>query len=248
MLKEKVIATSLHLVISTIILFSALAVILFIWYPSPYSEISGLHNLIFLLIGVDLILGPLLTFIIFKKNKPSLQFDLSIIASIQIAALSYGIYAIHQAHPAYVVYAVDRFELISAQEALPERAKYKEFQISTLGFPKLAYAKIPEDKQARNQLLFEVLSGLPDLERRPEYYEPIEKYLHKILERSLNPQKLFHKPEQKEKLLTFLDKYQVPKENIAFFPLVGKVKDVLMVISKDDGRIIGTIDIYPWDK
>ncbi len=222
MIKDKLKAASIHLAISAFILAAFLSIVLSIWYPAPFAEISGLKNLLAVLIGVDLVLGPFLTFIIFKKNKSTLKFDLSVIASIQLAALIYGSFTIHQGHPAYVVYTIDRFELISAKEALPERAQHEEFKISKLWLPKLAYAKRPEDSDTRNKLLFEVLSGLPDLERRPEYYEPFDKFTQDVLAHGLKPEVLLSNPEHKQKLEQFFAEHGKTANDYAFLPLVGK--------------------------
>ncbi|MDQ5769711.1 TfpX/TfpZ family type IV pilin accessory protein [Thiothrix subterranea] len=246
MIKDKLKAASIHLAISAFILAAFLLIVFSIWYPAPFADISGLNNLLAVLIGVDLILGPLLTFIIFKRNKSTLKFDLSVIASIQLVALIYGSFTIYQGHPAYVVYAIDRFELISAKEALPERAQHEEFKISKLSTPKLAYAKRPEDSDTRNKLLFEVLSGLPDLERRPEYYEPFDQFAGEVLKQGLTPQQFSSNPENQQKLSAFLEKYGKSAADYAYLPLIGKEKDVLWVWDRTNAKPVGTLDISPW--
>lgn len=248
MFKQKLKASVIHLVISLIVISSFLLIAFSIWYPEPYSEMSGLSDLLVILIAVDLILGPVLTFIIFKKNKPSLKFDLSFIAAFQLAALAYGMFTIYERHPVYVVYAVDRFELVPAKEAFPERAKYEEFKVSKLWFPKLAYAKSPENREERNRLLFESLAGKLDLERRPEYYEPIENHTDTILSRGIDPETLFFDSARKQKLKRFLDPNQKTEEDYAFLPLVGKAKDMVIAVSRETGEIAGTIDVDPWVK
>lgn len=248
MFKQKLKAALLHLAISAFVISTFIILAFYIWYPSPYSDISGLGSLIKILVVVDLTLGPILTFIIFKKNKPSLKFDLSVIASVQLVALAYGIFTIYQGHPVYVVYAVDRFELVPAQDVIPKNAKYEEFKVSTLWFPKLAYAKSPEDREERNTLLFESLSGKPDLERRPEYYEPIEKYTDVILKRGIEPNLLFSTADKRNKLQAFLDLHNKKQEDFAYLPLVGKHKDIVIAVNRKTGKITGTIDVYPWVK
>ena len=110
--------------------------VLTVWYPAPYFQVSGLLGIMLMLVAIDLIIGPLLTFIIFKPKKPSLKFDLSVIAVIQIVALAYGAMAVYQGHPVYVAYTVDRFTLVSVGEADPAKARYNEFKVSTYGEPK----------------------------------------------------------------------------------------------------------------
>lgn len=248
MFKQKLKASLIHLAISIFVISSFLIIAFSIWYPAPYSEMSGLSDLLIVLIAVDLILGPVLTFIVFKKHKTSLKFDLSVIAAFQLAALGYGIFTIYERHPVYVVYAVDRFELVPAKEAFPERAKYDEFKVSKLWFPKLVYAKSPTDPDERNRLLFESLAGEPDLERRPEYYEPIADYADVILKRGIAPERLFFDDDRKQKLALFLSDYEGKEQDFAFLPLVGKKKDMVIALRRKTGDIVGTIDIDPWKK
>ena len=56
------------------------------WYPEPTFGIVGVLPIMLLLIGVDLILGPLLTLIVYKHGKPGLKFDLSVIALVQVVS------------------------------------------------------------------------------------------------------------------------------------------------------------------
>ena len=68
---------------------------------------------VFILIGVDLVLGPLLTLIVYKQGKPGLKFDLSFIAAVQVAALIYGSYTLHSERPHFLVFAIDRVTLVA---------------------------------------------------------------------------------------------------------------------------------------
>jgi hypothetical protein len=62
----------------------------FVWYPPPYFEVDGGWRILRILAGVDVVVGPLLTLILFKPGKPGLKFDMTCIALMQIGALVYG--------------------------------------------------------------------------------------------------------------------------------------------------------------
>ncbi len=247
LLLQKVKASSLHFLGSILVLTVLLLIIFSVWYPEPFREISGLKKILIILITVDLILGPVLTFIFYQKNKPQLKFDLTVIIIVQLSALFYGIYTLYLGHPAFIAFSVDRFVLVPAKSVNSKEAKYEEIKISKLWRPKLVYAKLPEDISKRNQLLFSVVfHKKPDLELRPEYYEPIEQHLGDMLERAWDPAKIFDNDTKQEKLRAFLKKQQGKTQDFAFFPLVGKEKDIVVAIRRDNGEIIGSIDIYPW--
>ena len=106
-------ASLIHLLISGLLVGNVIGVVLWVWYPSPTFEAVGAFSIIRLLIGVDLILGPLLTLIVFKQGKPGLKFDLTVIALTQIAALVYGTYTLYKEKPDYMVFSIDRLEFVS---------------------------------------------------------------------------------------------------------------------------------------
>lgn len=235
-----------HLFISSLIIGCFLAFILLYWYPAPLFGISGLSRIIAILIAVDLILGPLLTFIVFKPGKPSLKPDLSVIAAIQLTALCYGAYSIYQAHPVYITYAIDRFTPINADEVDPEKAKYAEFNKSRLSGPTLAYLDKPTDPKALSDIIMGVMSGQPDLDARVEYYRPIGEFIQKILARGFSEKQLQSTPENQQKLEAFLKKQSGTPDDYAFIPLNGKSKDVFWVWDRKTARPVGTVDIDPW--
>ena len=246
-MREKIKASAIHLSISAFIIGIFYLFVLTVWYPSPYFQVSGLLSIMLMLVAIDLIIGPLLTFIVFKPKKPSLKFDLLVIAIIQMVALAYGAMAVYKGHPVYVAYTIDRFTLISVGEADPAQAKYNEFKVSTYGKPKVVYAKMPEKGEERNNLMFSAISGGRDLEHHAEYYEPIDQYTNKILERSVAVDKILAYPDSKKELESFLEKQGKEAKEFAFLPLMGKEKVMLWALNRKDGKPVGVLDIDPWE-
>lgn len=247
-MKEKLKASAIHLSISAFVIGLFYLFVLNVWYPKPYFQVSGLLNIMLMLVAIDLIIGPLLTFIVFKPQKSSLKFDLSVIAAIQVVALAYGAITVYEGHPVYIAYTVDRFTLVSANEVDPKKAKYNEFKVSTFGRPTIVYAKLPEKGEARNQLLFDSIEGKGDLEHHPEYYEPIEPFTQTIIERGISPKKLLAFNDSKIKLEKFLKKQgEKSATDFAFLPLMGKENVILWALNKKTGKPVGTLDIDPWE-
>ena len=58
-----------HFCLSALIVLTVLTVILAVWYPGPFFQIIGAFEVIKILIAVDLVLGPLLTLILFKPGS-----------------------------------------------------------------------------------------------------------------------------------------------------------------------------------
>src|SRR3954452_13602215 len=113
-------ASGLHLLISILIASVVLTLMLGLWYPGPLFEAMGGEGLVFLLVGVDVVLGPLITLIVFKAGKRGLKLDLAIIGLVQLAALLYGAHIMFIARPAFIAFVKDQFQVASAAQIDPE--------------------------------------------------------------------------------------------------------------------------------
>lgn len=246
MIKSKIKASFFHFIISILVVGGVLFLLLKIWYPNPFFDISGIASILLIILAVDLVLGPLLTFVVFKPKKRTLKLDLSVIALIQICALSYGIHTVYQAHPLYVVYAIDRFTPINTNEISISKIKYDELKKSKLSGPTLAYLKKPTDPAEMSRVTMEVLSGKPDIDTRAEYYAPFENHLDDVFTKSLDTNAMLTKPEHKIILNDFIAKYGKTLDDYAFLPLVGKAKDVLWVFDRNTGQPVDVVQISPW--
>jgi hypothetical protein len=241
---SRVKAAVIHLVISAFVALAITIPIVFWLYPSPFFEAAGGLNLLGIILGIDIILGPCLTFFVFNRAKKSLGFDLKVIASLQIAALVYGLYATAASRPVYMTYVVDRFEMVSAADVDPdELAKAPpEIQQVRWGHPQLAYAEQPTSEDERSTIVFSALNGV-DLNRLFRYYKPFELAKAKILERSKPVQNLnqFNAPEVVDKVLK-----PFSKEGLAFVPMQGRKRDLTVLVNAQTGDLVQVVDLRPW--
>lgn len=102
-------AFAIHMAISLVIFFILLVCITQYWYPGILFDSSNGWKAVGLIVGIDLILGPLLTLLVFNPKKSSIKFDLWVIALVQIAALVYGIWTIQQSRPLAIAYVNTSF-------------------------------------------------------------------------------------------------------------------------------------------
>jgi hypothetical protein len=165
-------AAGTHLLICVAIAAAVISVMLGVWYPGPLFEAAGGSGMLHILVGVDVIVGPLLTLIVFKSGKRGMKFDLTVIGLMQAAALAYGVNVVFLARPAYIVFVKDRFELATAAELDPVElaaAKFPEFRRPGWTGPLLVAADMPADPKERQRLIDAALAGL-DLQHFPRYY------------------------------------------------------------------------------
>lgn len=162
-------AAALHLALSAVVVGAFLALVISVWYPPPLLQGAGGMRLVLIVAAVDLVAGPLITLLIYKRGKPGLAFDLTVIALLQASALAYGLHTTWVSRPAYLVLSPHRATLVSANELYPEA--YVDQAPAWGAVPVLVVA--PEDSEERQRLLFEAVDGKPDIEFRPEYHRPL---------------------------------------------------------------------------
>src|SRR5688572_1913520 len=140
-------ASSIHLALSALLLSVIAVVLIWRWYPPGLFHMARADTLLMLIGGVDLVLGPLLTLIVFKQGKKSLKFDLTVIALLQVAALVFGLHTVWQSRPVFLVASDTRMTLLYANEIDPADlaeapAAYRE--LSALG-PRTVAVTMPDE-------------------------------------------------------------------------------------------------------
>lgn len=116
MVRSRYAAALIHLGISLAVLACLFVVVFLLWYPAPFFAIAGAEQPAVLLIVVDLVLGPLLTLIVYRVGKPELKFDLGVIVVVQLAALLYGSFALWSVRPALLVFDAGKFMVVTWPE------------------------------------------------------------------------------------------------------------------------------------
>lgn len=188
-LRESFPVAALHLLVSALLAAALAAVIFRIWYPPPYDALAGGRLLFLLLVGVDVVCGPLLTLLLYtrRKTRGQLLTDAVMIVALQAAALVYGVTTAWNARPVYLVAEVDRFKVITWEEihhadfsALPA-----DLRPGVWKSPTLVALRPPASIEEKNKVLFESLQTGRDYAERPEFYIPYNaQTATKVLERA----------------------------------------------------------------
>lgn len=233
-----------HLIGSFLIALIVIGAVFFIWYSSPLAKAVGVTHIFLMMLMIDVVLGPVLGFIVYKEGKKTLKMDISIIILIQTIALGYGVYSIAQGRPAWLAYNVDRFELVRNNEILREHIAQAspQYQQPSWLKPQFIGVEFAKDKNIRNDDMFaEVLGGI-SIAQKPERYVPLNKVKKQIQQRAQNL----------DVLNQFNDKALVEKtlsnypQATAFVPLKANAVDMTVLINKEKGEVVKIVDLRPW--
>jgi hypothetical protein len=245
-MKLRIRAALIHLAISTAIGLLTAVLVYLVWYPDKFSIAVNVSSIFIILLVVDICLGPLITFIIFNPKKKELKLDLAIVALIQMGALVYGVNTVFEGRPIYVVFNIDRFDLVRANDLSDEDLSLadKEFQARPLWGVRYIIAVRPESPDERQKLLFDALDGKKDLPFIPKYYQPYENHLEYIKTkiRSLDELKIFN-PDMSMNIDALKQKYS---GLAGYLPMRADSKDLTIILDFNSGQVVDVLELKPW--
>lgn len=239
-------AAAIHLTISFALATTVTAILYFVWFPAPYFAAAGASRLILILVAADLCIGPLLTLLVVSptKSRKLLKVDLAVIGVLQTIALAYGVHVIAAARPVFVVGAVDRLVLVSAEEvedADLAQGSQPEFRKRSWFGPVLVGVERPTGIESIRMANQAMRSG-KDLELLPRFYVPYDQVSGKLMHRA-KPLSLFkHASSQQIKSLQARFRGEMP----VGLPLQRGDQDYTVLMSPTTQRPILITSIDPW--
>lgn len=237
-------AFSIHLAISFIIFLILLYFILVQWYPKPLFSTDGGWEVTKIIAGVNIVLGPLLTLIVFKSGKPGLKLDLAMIVLVQTLTLSWGAWNAYNERPAAVIYTLDFFTPIPAYQLADQGMTAKKLKQFGESWPIIIYSDIPKENLSE-VLAKSVREGIP-LYLRTEYYKKFSlDQADTLKQSSMNLEKYVEDKPKLKKLYQHSLLSSTAKTNISYLALHSREKWVTAVFDLDEMKIIDTIDIEP---
>jgi len=177
-------ASGIHFGISLAIALLAAVLVFGLWYPYPYREISGGRELFLIVVVVDVILGPLITFTVFNRAKPlrELRRDLALVALIQLSALGYGLWSVFVARPVHMVFEYDRFRVVHAVDVPRELLAEAPLNVDALPLtgPTLLSLRPFRSSQEKMDATLAALQGI-SLASRPDLWQAYADGIPEIL-------------------------------------------------------------------
>lgn len=237
-------AALVHLACSLGIAALAAVLVFGLWYPQPFAKISGGQELFVLIVSIDVVAGPLLTFLVFnpKKSAGELRADIGVIAALQLAALLYGLWTVYTARPVYLVHEVDRFQVVTAadidsaelQKALPELQRMPRDGYRVIG------VRRPRTEDEKLDAIELAMRGV-DVSMRPDWWQPLGDAHRQILSQRGKPLSVIEHASGFEpaRVRGWLAEAQVKAEDVRVFPVMARSTDWSVLVHVPSMRILG---------
>lgn len=241
-------ASFTHLLISTALVGSVAAYIIYFWYPPALIHMARADKLLMLVGAIDLIVGPLLTLIVYKQGKPSLRMDLTVIALVQAAFLYLGLSTMYQSRPVFLVASSRTFDLVFATDIAPEKLVKAAPQYQKLGMtkPQLVGAVMPTNPEEKARIAWSALSGAGDLQTMPQYYVDYSTVIPDILAHALPLQAT--KTVSQNAIDTMIDaakSYGHTPDEVRYMRLGSSRGFAVMLIDAKTGAVVGPVNVDP---
>ncbi|XOV84334.1 MAG: hypothetical protein ACFHXK_04300 [bacterium] len=165
-------AFAIHLGISFLIFVVLAYLVVFEWYPGIFFDTDGGWRGMRIIIAVDLVLGPLLTLIVFKAGKPGLKFDMTVIALLQFVCLSAGTFIVFDQRPIAVVFSDGRFTVMNKDDYTDVGAKVPDLKNFPGDNPKWVMVQLPNELADEADLRREAFTSGRPMSTLTDFYVP----------------------------------------------------------------------------
>lgn len=226
----------IHLLCSALVAGLVAALVFWVWYPGVTRELLGVADIQLVVLGVDVVLGPLMTLMVFKPGKKYLKLDIGIIVLVQLAALGYGLFVVSEVRPAYLVFSGHRFDLVSANalDAKSVELAQEPYRSVSWTGPAWVGAHMPQDPKRRQQLTLQAVTGGADLPACPDTFVPLEAMAAEL---KANARPMSELAAHNEAAALAQLKQQWPDADGWFF-LRGKTQSGIVLINRQNARVL----------
>lgn len=216
----------MHLLLSASVVGLVAFLVFSIWYPYPYAQISGGRELFIILVSVDVLVGPLITLVVFAPQKSQRErfLDMCVVVVLQISALLYGVWTMSQARPVQLVYEYGRFGVAHAVEVdtalIP--ADILQEEAYPWNGPKLKSLRAFQTSEEETVATLVALSGAP-LAARADLWQPYSEAVQDLLQQSKPISSLLALyPTREQEIVTLVNKAGVDVSTVRYLPLAAR--------------------------
>ncbi|MFK7912897.1 MAG: hypothetical protein AB8B93_03195 [Pseudomonadales bacterium] len=237
-------AFSIHLGCSLIIFAALAALVVWVWYPGFFFETDGGWQGIRIIVLVDLVLGPLLTLVVYKAGKPGLKMDLTLIALFQTACLIAGTYVVYSERPLALVYVDGQFNSVTADTFEAAGMAVPDFDQYPGPSPKWVMVNMPQDPTEQSKLRRAVI------ERKLPSALLVDQYVAFDPEHSLFTDGAAEFSDIKARdhdnvgATKFFGKFGANERAYRFYPYAARYQYFYLAFNEGDSELVGTLTTH----
>jgi hypothetical protein len=247
LMKFRLKAFGLHLLASTVALMLIFGALYLGWYRWPGWYLADVSQVVFVMAGVDLVVGPLLTFVIAQAGKPRrvLARDIGVVVVIQLIALIYGTMSIWNGRPLYYAFSETVLQVVQAYDINPGESALARRQKAALAphwysLPRWIWVPLPQDSKERERIVASAVSGGDDVISMPRYFKPWEQGLPELRNQLKKVDDLGYFSAAEKKLLKeHMRAAGLSSDQLNSIPLTGRGHPLLAVLEPASLKITG---------
>jgi len=226
----------IHLSLTALVILSYTIIVRYFWYPGDLFQLERVWEVMIVVFGVDLVLGPSMTLVLFKPGKKGLKFDMSMVLVMQIVALSWGVWVTYSERPLYITYDGDiMFSSIPASKVIYSPMTPDNLRRGGQQGPMLAFLDLPKDPKQLYEIVEKAHSAGALVTGQTQYYKTLAEKSAELHRLSVDiKERLVIYPGYKPSLNRFLGNVGEPEEAFLFYPLEGRGLMAILVLRKDD--------------
>ncbi|AVP56739.1 fimb protein [Pulveribacter suum] len=239
--------TALHLLISLAVALMSAAAVFSLWYPPPYRALLQVGHIYLLILGVDVVCGPLLTLVLAspRKSQRERRLDFSLVGIIQVIALVYGMYTVWVARPVALAFEVDRLVIVTANEvqmsALPAAPEGMQ-RLPWYGVEAVAI-RTPANSEELIRSVERGLAGI-SLAMQPDWWMPWTNARKGMEEKAKPLSALIHeRAKDASALRAAAHATGYPIETLKYLPLVSSKTMDWIALLDQDLNIVGYAEV-----
>jgi hypothetical protein len=241
-------ALGLHLLASALTLAAIFGLLYVGWYRWPGWYLADVSQVVMVMAGVDLVVGPLLTGVVASpaKARSVLARDIAIIAAVQLFALGYGAISIWNGRPLYYAFSETVLQVVQAYDIEPDEAALGRRQNPDLAphwysVPRWIWAPLPKDTKESDKIVAAAVSGGADVTSMPRYFKRWEPGLPDLRKQLKKVDDVGYFSAKDKKALKQRMLQAVPVDQLTTIPLTGRGKPLLAVFDPSTMTIVAML-------
>ncbi|MEM1230920.1 MAG: hypothetical protein AAGI15_10310 [Pseudomonadota bacterium] len=237
-------AFAIHLAISLVIFAALAALVVYLWYPGFFFETDGGWQGIRIIVLVDLVLGPLLTLVVYKAGKKGLAMDLTLIAAFQGICLLAGTWIVYSERPLALVFADGQFNAVTADTYRGAGMPVPDFSDYPGASPKWVMVQLPPDPIEQSRIRRELMESEQSTVLLQQYYQPFDAQARDFTEESTAFKYVQEDDFENRGIADFSSEQGRAATAFKFYPYAARYQYFYLAFDREAHRFAGALTPY----